>query len=330
MENNVKSSPANWKSRIISGTIILVILIGIFCLRLVNNYVFDLLIGIVAIFSAFEVENLMHKMDRPTWSSGVGMFPIVCFVALILTIHSGLVYYHYILITIVALIFMFLIMLLLPVMFSKWGNKCRVKDEYASSLKYYSFTKATNTVFVCLWPTLLMSFAFLTNHFVELGMPNAETYANTYHTDVGLLGLITMVTTTVFADVCAMLAGRFIGGPKISLEKLGPGKSWVGLFAGILGAMIGAVLVFVVFNSFDSYSSMFNAQGINFTSFLVGGLCCGIFTMAGDIFSSFFKRKAVVKDFSNLIPGHGGVMDRCNGLTLNAVMVFILFVVLFR
>ena len=330
MENNVKSSPANWKMRIISGSIILVALVGLFCLRLVSNYVFDLLIGIVAIFSAFEVENLLHKMDRPTWTFGIGIFPIICFVSLILCIHSGLSFYHYILISIVALVFMFLIMLLLPVMFSKWGNKCRVKDEYASTLNVYSLTKALNTVFVCLWPVFLMSFAFLTNHFSELGMPNAETYSTTYKVDIGLLGLVMLISTSMFADIFAMLAGRFIGGPKISLTKLGPGKSWVGLFGGIIGAMIASEIVFFIFDSFSGYSSMFNAQGLTWVSFLLGGLGCGVLTMLGDIFSSFFKRKAVVKDFSNLIPGHGGVMDRCNGLTLNAVMVFILFVIFFR
>ena len=329
-DNNYKASPANWKLRIVSGVIILFALVGIFLLRMVSEYVFDLLIGIVAIFSAFEVENLLHKMDRPTWTSVIGFFPIVCFASLILAIQSDLSFYHYILIAFGVLAFLFLLMLLLPVMFSKWGNKCRVKDEYASSLKYYAFVKAMNTVFVCLWPVFLMSFAFLINHFNGLGMPNAETYTNTLHVDIGLLGLIMMITTSVFADVFAMLAGRFIGGPKISLTKLGPGKSWIGLFSGILGATIGACVVFAIFNSFESYNVMFDSQGISFVSFLLGGFFCGIFTMLGDIFSSFFKRKAVVKDFSNLIPGHGGVMDRCNGLTLNAVMVFIVFIIMFR
>ncbi len=328
--NNYKSSPANWKLRIISGLIIVAVLIGIFCLRMLSEYVFDLLIGIVAIFGAFEVENLLHKMDRPTWTMGVGLFPIICFVSLILTIQSDLNFYYYILFTFAALAFMFLVLLLLPVMFTKWGNKCRVKDEYASSLKYYAFVKALNTVFVCLWPVFLMSFAFLINHFNGIGTPIAQIYTNTDHVDIGLLGLIMMIATSVFADVCAMLAGRFIGGPKISLTKLGPGKSWIGLFAGILGAMIGACVVFAIFNSIESYNIMFTNHGISFGSFLLGGFFCGIFTMLGDIFSSFFKRKAVVKDFSNLIPGHGGVMDRCNGLTLNAVMVFIVLMIMFR
>ena len=330
MEKNGCKSPANWKARIISGSIILVALVCVFGLRMLSEYVFDMLIGIAAIFSAFEVENLLHKMDRPTWTGGIGIFPIVCFVSLIITIQSSWNFYYYILLVFCFLIFMFLILLLLPVMFSTWGNKCRIKDEYASSLKYYSFTKAINTVFVCLWPTFLMSFAFLINHFGGLGIANTELYSNSFDVDLGFLGLIILIATTVCADVCAMLAGRFIGGPKISLTKLGPGKSWVGLFSGILGAMIGACIVFAIFNSIDAYNQMFASIGISFWSFLVGGLFCGIFTMLGDIFSSFFKRRAGVKDFSDLIPGHGGVMDRCNGLTLNAVMVFILLMILFR
>ncbi len=330
MENNNYKSPANWVTRSISAVIILAVLVGLFFLRTLSAYVFDLLIGIIAIFSAFEVENLLHKMDRPTWSAVVGMFPIIIFIAVILSINLHLNFYHYIMIVLGVLLFIFLIVLILPLMFTKWGSRCRVKDGYASSLKFYSLSKALNTVFVCVWPTLLMSFAFLINHFSELVI-SSGVYSNSFHVDFGLLGLVLLISTTVCADVFAMLAGRFIGGRKISLEKLGPGKSWTGLIAGIIGATIASVIVFLVFESIAWYDDMFVTAGISWVDFLIGGIFFGIFSMAGDIFSSLFKRRAVVKDFSNIIPGHGGVMDRCNGMLLNAVMVFVfLILVLFR
>ncbi|MBR4270981.1 MAG: phosphatidate cytidylyltransferase [Clostridia bacterium] len=330
MENNNYKSPANWASRIISAVIIVAILVGLFFLRSLSAYVFDLLIGIVAIFSAFEVENLLHKMDRPTWATIVGAFPIIVFVSIILSINLNLNFYYYITIVMGVLIFVFLLMLVLPLMFSKWGNRCRVKDNFASSLKFYSFSKAINTVFVCVWPTLLMSFAFLINHFSEL-VVSSGVYSNSFHVDFGLLGLVLLISTTVCADVFAMLAGRFIGGRKISLEKLGPGKSWTGLIAGIIGATIASVIVFFIFESIAWYDDMFVTVGVTWLDFLIGGIFFGIFSMAGDIFSSLFKRRAVVKDFSNIIPGHGGVMDRCNGMLMNAVMVFVfLILILFR
>ena len=334
MENNNNyKSPANWISRSISAVIIVAVLVGVFFLRTLSAYVFDLLIGVVAIFSAFEVENLLHKMDRPTWTTMVGLFPIIIFVAIILSINLNLSFYHYIIIALGVLLLIFLIAWILPLMFSKWGNRCRVKDGYASSLKFYSFSRAINTVFVCVWPTLLMSFAFLINHFSELVVASYSSgnYENSFNVDFGLLGLVLLIATTVCADVSAMLAGRFIGGKKISLEKLGPGKSWTGLVAGIVGAMVASIIVYFIFESIASYDQMFFAFNVTWVDFLIGGLFFGIFSMAGDIFSSLFKRRAVVKDFSNIIPGHGGVMDRCNGMLMNAVMVFVfLILILFR
>lgn len=330
MENKKSlNTPAKWWPRIISGAIMLVVLVGCFFLRELSEYVFDLLIGVIMVFCAFEVENLLHKMDRPTWTTPVGLYPILCFMMIIISANSGLNFYHFILINLAVLVVFFVVLFAFPLMFSKWGNRSKVRDGYSSSLCYYSFTKSMNTIFVCLWPTFLFSFAFIINHFSEMSISNvASLYAST-GVDFGLLGLVLLFTTSMFADTFAMLTGRFIKGPKINLEKLGPGKSWTGLFGGIIGSMIASVIVFAIFNAFGAYAELFAALDINVWAFLLGGLFCGLFNMGGDLFSSLFKRRAVVKDFSQIIPGHGGVMDRCNGLLVNAVFVFVFFIILF-
>ena len=204
------------------------------------------------------------------------------------------------------------------------------KDKCIGNPVMYSFKKSLNSAFVCIWPTLLLSFMFLINHFTELQIAQ-DSFLVAYQgsADFGLIGLALLFATSMLADTCAMLVGRTLKSPKINLAKLGPGKSWSGLCGGIVGAVIGAILVFVVFNFFETYTLLFNAVGITIWSFVLAGLICGIFSMLGDIFSSFFKRRAGVKDFSNFLPGHGGIMDRVNGIVVNSVAVFVIMCIFF-
>ncbi len=334
MENNCKvtNTPAKWLPRIISGAVILVVLVGFFFLRELSAYAFDLLIGVIMMFCAFEVENLLHKMDRPTWTTVVGLFPILSFASIIVSVNTNMNFYHFILINIAILVILFVIMFALPLIFYKWGEKYRQGDGFNSSLTLYAYQKAMNTIFVCFWPTFLLSFAFAINHFGQISISSvASAFEGSYGVDIGLLGLVLLFVTTMFADTFAMLFGRFLKGPKISMAKLGPGKSWTGLLGGIVGAIIASIIVFYIFNAFSGYHQLFVSPGISASvwTFILGGLFCGIFNMGGDLLSSLFKRRAVVKDYSQIIPGHGGVMDRYNGLVFNAVFVFIFLCILF-
>ncbi|WP_348631922.1 phosphatidate cytidylyltransferase [Pontixanthobacter sp. CEM42] len=118
-----------------------------------------------------------------------------------------------------------------------------------------------------------------------------------------LLGVIAVVIAT---DVGAYFSGRAIGGPKIA-PKISPSKTWAGLIGGM-------ILAGVVSASFFLY----NVGEIRF-SLMVGvaaaiGATLAILAQCGDFFESWLKRKAGMKDSSNLIPGHGGVFDRIDGM----------------
>lgn len=118
-----------------------------------------------------------------------------------------------------------------------------------------------------------------------------------------LLGVIAVVIAT---DVGAYFSGRAIGGPKIA-PKISPSKTW----AGLIGGMILAAVVSASF-------FLYNVGEIRF-SVMVGiaaaiGALLAVLAQCGDFFESWLKRKAGMKDSSNLIPGHGGVFDRIDGL----------------
>ncbi len=139
-----------------------------------------------------------------------------------------------------------------------------------------------------------------------LGLPAVALVALRARPD-GLL-LIAYVLGTVWAtDIFAYVAGRAIGGPKLA-PRISPGKTWAGLGGGMLAAaLFGAVLARVA-----GWSPAPTA--------LAGALLAAV-AQAGDLFESHLKRRAGCKDSGTLIPGHGGVLDRVDGLIPVSVVV---------
>jgi phosphatidate cytidylyltransferase len=117
-----------------------------------------------------------------------------------------------------------------------------------------------------------------------------------------VLGLIGIVVAT---DVGAYFAGRTLGGPKIA-PSISPSKTWSGLIGGMLAASLFAVALAMRVSPVFSMEELVLA--ILFGAFLA------VVAQAGDFFESWMKRKAGVKDSGAMIPGHGGVLDRIDGL----------------
>lgn len=120
--------------------------------------------------------------------------------------------------------------------------------------------------------------------------------------------LIAVVWAT---DIGAYLVGRLVGGPKLA-PVISPKKTWAGLFGGMaFAALIGY-----------GYAYGFTAIRPVIAALLALGLA--VVAQMGDLFESWIKRRSGVKDSGSLIPGHGGVLDRMDGL-LFAAIIFALF-----
>jgi phosphatidate cytidylyltransferase len=110
-------------------------------------------------------------------------------------------------------------------------------------------------------------------------------------------------------DIFAYFAGRAIGGPKLA-PRISPNKTW----AGLIGGMVGA-----------SYCGWAVAWYFELgTPFVWIGAIMGLLAQLGDLYESWEKRRAGIKDSSNLLPGHGGVLDRLDGLLAVAVAVMLI------
>jgi len=151
------------------------------------------------------------------------------------------------------------------------------------------------TAFAVLYPAGLASFLLNLRH---LTYPQ-RSWAGAW------LVFFPLVTTWV-CDTAAMFAGKAIGGPRL-WPAISPGKTWSGSIAGVIGAVATVPLLnWIVLERVGVALPLW--QG------LVFGLVLGLVGQVGDLAESLYKREVGVKDSSNLIPGHGGVLDRFDSL----------------
>ena len=124
---------------------------------------------------------------------------------------------------------------------------------------------------------------------------------------VGVVGVVVSV------DTFAYFFGRTLGGPKIA-PSISPSKTWAGLVGGIVGASVWiAGWIYFVARATSGESTMFFDLA-EAGQILALGTMTAVAAQAGDFFESWLKRRAGVKDSSKLIPGHGGVFDRTDGM----------------
>ena len=133
-----------------------------------------------------------------------------------------------------------------------------------------------------------------------------------YQNPNGLGELVFFLLTIQLADVGAIYGGLFFGKRQM-IPVLSPGKSWVGLIIGLLSAMV------------TGYWFRFTLPGTAVPVVLILAGLLALTGFMGDLWFSFFKRLASIKDFGRILPGHGGVLDRFDGYLLAVVTAWLLF-----
>ena len=136
---------------------------------------------------------------------------------------------------------------------------------------------------------------------------------------IWLFGTVGFVTTLWFLIMvwCVDIGGYVVGcnlkGPKLA-PKISPNKTWSGLIGGVVFSVAASVV----------FSHLFSLHA-NALFYAVFGGVIAVIAQIGDLVESYIKRSIGIKDSSNLIPGHGGVFDRVDGLIFTAPLVALWF-----
>jgi len=147
--------------------------------------------------------------------------------------------------------------------------------------------------------------------------------------EMGIFNTLTPIILVIATDVGAYFSGRKFGGAKIA-PRISPSKTWAGLYGGMAASALLAVMMeqIKITNLAQRYIGIDgDPLSPRFGTVILVGAAVAVLAQMGDFFESYMKRRAGVKDSGRLIPGHGGLFDRTDGL-MAVLFVYGLFVFL--
>jgi phosphatidate cytidylyltransferase len=155
--------------------------------------------------------------------------------------------------------------------------------------------------------TWLLSIVYISTPFGLLSLMNSTKFIGTFGADYAII-IMGLVWTS---DTFAYFGGRTFGKHKLA-ERISPKKTWEGSIMGFLFTLIVGILI-----------KLFFQKGFSYEDIIAVSVITGIFAQIGDLFESNLKRSVQVKDSSQLIPGHGGFLDRFDSLLFAVPAVYI-------
>ncbi len=169
------------------------------------------------------------------------------------------------------------------------------------------------TIFSLIYPMALVSLAFALSREFPCGGTFAISFA---------------IFLPVFSDTFAYLVGSTLGKRKLC-PSTSPKKTVAGAIGGLLGSVLCAVTFFLLFDLYAvipaGYVSFSDSVAVRAVVFVVLGIVGGVLAEIGDLAASRIKRTMNIKDFGNIFPGHGGVLDRLDSIMFTLVMFFTAF-----
>ena len=139
------------------------------------------------------------------------------------------------------------------------------------------------------------------------------TYSSYQIYDRSLIAIIWIISICIFSDSGGFVIGKLVGGKK--LTKISPNKTIAGSVGSFLFALIPLIFIPLIDEIYNN---------VHFAQLVLVSLLLSLICQAGDLLISYFKRKAKVKDTGSILPGHGGLLDRIDGLIFVLPAAFII------
>ncbi len=139
-------------------------------------------------------------------------------------------------------------------------------------------------------------------------------------TDIKIFLLILL--TCVFTDIGGYVFGKIFKGPK--LTKISPNKT----YSGMIGSLVSSILLTYIYLNNLNFFDDFKANNEFGNELFIVVILISLISQAGDLIISFFKRKSKIKNTGKIIPGHGGLLDRIDGMIFAFPFMFLLIQIL--
>ncbi len=178
--------------------------------------------------------------------------------------------------------------------------------------KKYSMANVLSTLFILIYPLGLLSYLLAVNYV-------GEAYREA--------GILFVFGATSLIDSMALFVGSAIKGKKLA-PHVSPNKTISGAIGGLIGGVLSGIIIYVLMNfGLLGMKVIMETPLENLILYTLVGLGVSVACQSGDLIASYIKRYCAVKDYSNFLPGHGGFMDRIDGVLVAGIFVFGFFAI---
>jgi len=270
----------------------------------IGDYIFDIFILSLSLIATIEINNIMDKMGKKINRYMSVFYPVVNYIVLLISIRF--VQYEYlVLLQLLMRCLYFIIALICEVIVNK-------NDTFKNKL-----INSLNTIVTCIYPGFMLALLLNVNHI--------DIFAGVAQFSIPFIIIVFAITW--LTDTCAFLVGCTLKGPKLC-PKISPNKTISGAIGGLLGGIAGSMLIYGLLCWIPAWNNILSVFGLAWWHFLLIGLFASVFCQFGDLFESKIKRNAGIKDSGNILPGHGGMLDRIDAMIFCVVFIFIVSLVI--
>ena len=164
-------------------------------------------------------------------------------------------------------------------------------------------------------PVEQLSMTFMISLAIPLSLCSAVYFRDTYGMAIGLFYLALSLGGAWFSDTGAYFVGCAIGKHKMA-PVISPKKTWEGAVGGIVVCLLGMLLLGKIFEL------MIPGASVNYLILALLAPCASVLSIIGDLSASLVKRQFGIKDFGNIMPGHGGALDRFDSVLFVLPMIW--------
>lgn len=183
--------------------------------------------------------------------------------------------------------------------------------SFVLSFENTSLDGTGKAVFACFYPTGALSVLAIVNHFPA------------WH--YSCFAILFIFTVSPSSDSCAYLFGKYLRGkfPKKMSPVISPNKTVIGCIGGLVGGAACAVALYLVYHANNPEFTLMPYLWLDIVFCTLFGIVASLLNEVGDLIESAIKRKVGLKDSGNILPGHGGILDRIDGTLVMAAFVYL-------